>query len=124
MPDTPEYKTGPARKGRKSHEPTPKTRQIVESHARVGTQQEVIAKILGLDSKTLRKWYRNELDLSIAQANATIGGELFEKAKSGDTAAMIFWMKTRARWREKDHGEDNDKPPPTIIINMPKTDDS
>ncbi len=34
------------------------------------------------------------------KANATIGGALFNKAKAGDTTAMIFWLKTRARWRE------------------------
>ena len=108
--------------GRPTHSPTPETRQLVQLHATVGTPQEQVAKILGLDSKTLRKWYRAELDLSMSKANATVGGALFNKAKGGDTAAMIFWMKTRAGWREKDHGEDLDKSPPTIVINMPKTD--
>jgi TorA maturation chaperone TorD len=42
------------------------------------------------------------LDLAKAKANATIGGALFNKAKTGDTSAMIFWMKTQAGWREKD----------------------
>ena len=51
--------------------------------------------------KTLRLHYRDELDLSLAKANATIGGALFNKAKGGDTAAMIFWMKTQAGWKEK-----------------------
>ena len=31
---------------------------------------------------------------------AEIGGHLFNKAKGGDTAAQIFWLKTRAQWRE------------------------
>ena len=87
---------------RPTHSPTPETRQLVQLHATVGTQQEQIARLLGLDAKTMRKWYRAELDLSTAKANATIGGALFNKAKGGDTAAMIFWMKTRAGWREKD----------------------
>lgn len=83
------------------HEPTPETRQLVQLHATVGTTQEDIARILGIDAKTLRKHYRDELDLSLAKANATIGGALFNKAKGGDTAAMIFWMKTQAGWKEK-----------------------
>lgn len=85
---------------RASHEPTPQSRQIVQLHATIGTAQDVIADILGIDAKTLRKHYRTELDHATAQANATIGGALFNKAKGGDTTAMIFWMKTRAGWRE------------------------
>jgi hypothetical protein len=37
----------------------------------------------------------------LTRANASVGGALFNKATKGDTAAMIFWMKTRAGWREK-----------------------
>lgn len=107
---------------RPTHSPTEETRQLVQLHATVGTPQEQVAKILGLDSKTLRKWYRVELDFSMAKANAIVGGALFNKARGGDTTAMIFWMKTRAGWREKDRDEDTDKPTPTVIINMPRTD--
>lgn len=82
------------------HEPTPEQRQIVQLHSTIGTPQDQIAAIIGIDPKTLRLHYRDELDLASAKANATIGGALFNKAKSGDTAAMIFWMKTRAGWRE------------------------
>lgn len=83
------------------HKPTNDQRKLVELHATIGTQQEVIADIIGIDAKTLRKHYREELDQSMAKANAAVGGALFNKAKGGDTAAMIFWMKTRAQWRER-----------------------
>jgi hypothetical protein len=86
---------------RKPHSPTDVTRQTVSLHATVGTPQPTIADILGIDAKTLRKYYREELDQSLAKANATIGGALFRKAKGGDTPAMLFWMKTRAGWRER-----------------------
>ena len=87
---------------RKPHKPTDATRQLVSLHATIGTRQEVIADIIGgIDVKTLRKYYREELDQAKAKANATIGGALFNKAKNGDTAAQIFWMKTQAGWREK-----------------------
>jgi len=106
--------------GRKPHEPTEHSRELVSLHATIGTPQEVIADILDIDSKTLRKHYRKQLDHSTARANATIGGALFNKAKNGDTAAMIFWMKTRAGWREKqeiDHtSSDGSMSPPTRII--------
>lgn len=83
------------------HDPTPENRQTVQIHATVGTPQELIAEILGIDAKTLRKYYRTELDHSKAKANATIGGALFNKAKGGDTTAQIFWMKTQAGWKEQ-----------------------
>lgn len=84
----------------RAHKPTDESKQTVSLHATVGTPQDIIAKILGVDKKTLRKHYRDQLDQSTAKANATIGGALYNKAKNGDTAAQIFWMKTRARWRE------------------------
>ena len=83
------------------HVPTAATRQIVKLHTMVGTTQKDVARVIGIDGKTLRKYYRDELDLSKAKANATVGGALFNKAVGGDTAAMIFWMKTQAGFRER-----------------------
>ena len=85
---------------RHPHDPTKVNRELVSLHSTMGTDQATIADLLGIDEKTLRKHYRRELDLSTAKANATIGGVLYNKAKAGDTASMIFWLKTRGRWRE------------------------
>lgn len=87
--------------GRTPHEPTRATREVVKLHAMVGTPQSMIAQILNVDAKTLRKWYRRELDTALVHANAQVGGALFNKAMKGDTAAAIFWLKTRAGFREK-----------------------
>ena len=100
------------------HEPTEATRQTVQLHTMVGTTQADIARVLHIDEKTLRKYYRDELDLAKSKANATIGGALFNKAKNGDTAAMIFWMKTQAKWAERhelDHSSTDGSMTPTII---------
>jgi hypothetical protein len=86
---------------RNPHDPNKQNRELVSLHATMGTTQAVIADLLEIDLKTLRKYYRKELDQSLSKANATIGGVLFNKAKAGDTTAMIFWMKTRAQWSEK-----------------------
>jgi len=88
------------RRTKPPHAPTDAQRQTVQLHTTVGTIQPVIARLLGITEKTLRKYYRDELDLAKAKANATIGGALFNKAKGGDTTAMIFWMKTQAGWKE------------------------
>ena len=110
-----------------SHEPTDAQRQTVQLHATVGTAQPLIAQIIGIDAKTLRKHYREELDVSKAKANATIGGALFNKAKGGDTTAMIFWMKTQAKWRETSDvnliSEDGSMTPTHIFIEAAKPDD-
>jgi hypothetical protein len=56
--------------------------------------------VVGIDPKTLRKYYREELDLGEAKANAQVAGFLFNAAKNGNVTAQIFWLKTRAKWRE------------------------
>lgn len=92
--------TNEAKPGRPAHQPTEATRQTVSLHATVGTKQDVIAEILGISVDSLQRHYRAEIDTSREKANASVGGALFKKAMGGDTTAMIFWLKTRARWRE------------------------
>ena len=75
-------------------------RERVRYLAGVGVRQDDIAKIIGCAAKTLRKRLREELDRGVAEANATISGSLFAAAKAGNTTAQIFWLKTRAHWRE------------------------
>jgi hypothetical protein len=75
-------------------------RERVRSLASVGSRQEDIAAIIGCDPKTLRKHFRDELDRAMAEANAAVAGYLFDAAKGGNIAAIIFWLKTRANWRE------------------------
>lgn len=83
-----------------SHKPTTESKALVRQWAALGFRQERIARKLDIDPKTLRKHYRDELDLGADDANAAIGASLFNKAKNGDTAAQIFWMKTRCGWKE------------------------
>lgn len=86
------------------HEPTEDTRRRVEILAACGIPQDVIARLIGdvasggIDPKTLRKHYRSELTLATFKANAQIAGKLYQKAVGGNVGAMIFWLKTRARW--------------------------
>lgn len=87
--------------GRPPHEPTDEMREDVKKYVRVGIRQDLIASILGISVPTLEKHYRKEIDEATALANAAVGGALFEKAINGDTVAGMFWMKTRAGWRER-----------------------
>jgi hypothetical protein len=81
-------------------------RERVRYLAGVGVRQDDIARIVGCAPKTLRKRLRDELDRGIAEANATVAGYLFNQAKAGNTTAIIFWLKTRARWREQGAAEE------------------
>ncbi|MBV8401040.1 MAG: hypothetical protein JOZ17_20250 [Acetobacteraceae bacterium] len=75
-------------------------REKVRHLAGVGVRQDDIAKIIGCAPKTLRKRCRDDLDRGVAEANAMVSGYLFAAAKAGNVAAQIFWLKTRAYWRE------------------------
>src|SRR5215813_4498866 len=86
--------------GRRAHKPDPAQRRQVEAMAAYGIPEADIARVLGVDPKTLRKHYREELDLGETKANAQVAGYLFNAAKNGNVTAQIFWLKTRARWRE------------------------
>jgi hypothetical protein len=85
---------------------TDEMRERVQSLAGRGVRQEDIAKIIGCDAKTLRKHFRNHLDRGMAEANAKVTGFLFDAAEEGSVTAQIFWLKTRAGWRESKEPED------------------
>jgi len=86
--------------GRRAHKPDPASRRQVEAMAAYGIPEIDIARVVGVDPKTLRKHYRDELDMGETKANAQVAGFLFNSARSGNVTAQIFWLKTRARWKE------------------------
>jgi hypothetical protein len=83
-----------------AHKPTDETRRMVESTSGLGLPHEQIAILVGIDDKTLRKYYRAELDMGKAKANGQIAKTLFSKAVGGDTTSLIWWTKTQMRWSE------------------------
>ena len=91
--------------GRPRHQVLATTRNEVYELSKVGTRYEDIALVLGISDDTLVKYYKPELDKGRIEANAAVAGTLFEKAKQGDTSSMIFWLKTRAQWSEKNTTE-------------------
>lgn len=89
------------------HVPTEKTRAEVSALTSFGNTQEEIARYLGICVDTLAKYYRNELDNAVLKANAQVARALYNKAVNQDElSAQVFWLKTRAKWREKDREED------------------
>ena len=84
----------------KKYTPTDENKKLVKTLAAVGITFEDIATKLDISADTLVKYYKKELDDGRIDANASIGQTLFQQAKNGNTAAAIFWLKTRARWKE------------------------
>jgi hypothetical protein len=76
-------------------------REKVRHLAGLGVRQDDIARIVQCSPKTLRKRCRDDLDCGVAEANALVSGSLFAAAKGGNVVAQIFWLKTRAQWRER-----------------------
>lgn len=85
------------------HQVTDKLRGEVSALTSFGNTQEQIAYHLGVSIDTLQRHYHDELTNSVLRANAQVAKGLFKKAtEDEDLTAMMFWLKTRARWREKD----------------------
>tara|TARA_R110000744_G_scaffold26315_1_gene64873 strand:- start:1173 stop:1511 length:339 start_codon:yes stop_codon:yes gene_type:complete len=82
------------------HIPDDDNSKLVRSLSTVGTKYEDIAIKLNISSDTLVKYYKKELDGGRIDANAAIAQSLFTAAKTGNTTAQIFWLKTRAGWKE------------------------
>jgi hypothetical protein len=86
--------------GRPRHLPTPEQRKQAEHYAATGTQHHDIAVILQIDTKTLLKYYRNELNLGAAAINAKVSGVIAKRALDGEYWACNLWAKCRMGWKE------------------------
>jgi len=98
-------------------QPTDENRKMVRMMAAFGISQDQIASKVGIRSqKTLRKHFREELDCGAVEANMRVAQTLFKMATSGNQpSATIFWLKTRADWKELRGFEPAAVPPPFIV---------
>ena len=105
---------------RPSLSPTPEQRRSVKVMAGLGLRQEHIALIVEIAPRTLRKHFRKELDRGMAEANAKVLQTLFGMATSGrNTAATIFWSKTRCGLRERREADEHSvMAPPAVLVQI------
>ena len=83
------------------HKPSVATRQMVMAAVGMGLDPPMISALLDINPKTLRKFYRIELDSGVARANFSVAKTLYGRASGGkDTIASIFWLKARAGWQD------------------------
>lgn len=89
--------------GRPAHKPTDANRKQVETLAGFGITEDDIAMSLEISKPTLIKHYRRELDMGHIKANSAVAQSLYKKATGEGASAVtaaIFWLKTRAGWKE------------------------
>ena len=86
----------------------------VEALAGYGLTIDEIATVLEVEADLLKETCAQELKAGHLKANARVAENLFRKA-TGDgresVIAAIFWLKTRARWKETsvhEHGGSNE----------------
>ncbi|MGK2829230.1 hypothetical protein ACSI5F_03875 [Ralstonia pseudosolanacearum] len=100
--------------GRKPFVPTEADRKLVSSLAGYGAPHEYIAGCITnpqtgqpLNEKSLRKYFRVELDSGKHRANTMVTQSLFRHATGNGRSAVvacIFWLKTQAGWKEPAQG--------------------
>lgn len=87
------------------HSPTPADRKKVRVLSGLGIKQDDIAAAFGIDDKTLRKHYREELDGGKIESNSAVARSLYNMATDPDkpqVSAAIFWLKCQAGWKDQE----------------------
>ncbi|MFC1079591.1 antitoxin Xre-like helix-turn-helix domain-containing protein [Pasteurella multocida] len=105
----------------------------VEKLSANGLTQQQIADALGISERTLRNRKSNSADFADAikrgkaKGIAFVTNKLMEQIKSGNTTAMIFFLKSQAGWKEKQEidltNSDNSLRPTIIELVAPEIDD-
>jgi hypothetical protein len=80
--------TGRRKNGRPPHQPTVSSTAQVEALVMVNTTKEDIAKIVGIDIKTLDKYYSTVMDIAKARQKGKLGGLVMEGAEKDPRLAL------------------------------------
>ena len=89
------------KQGRPPFKPTYEQREQVKAMSSHGVPHRQQAPLIGCSSpKTLRKHFREELNIGKIQANAKVAGALYQSALDGNVKAQTFWLKAVGGWQE------------------------
>lgn len=93
----------PAKPGRPRREFSEAEREQARGLSGYGLPQRMIALVMAVDEKTLRRHLGPELAAGTALATAKVAQTLYNKAIKGDTLSMFFWLKCRApeQWNDR-----------------------
>jgi hypothetical protein len=106
--------------GRPEHKPDKRTRELVSALALNGVAQDRVAMHVGISEPSLRKHYRQELDLATESVCARVAKNLVRIASTGSGNAAVqackYVLGAKAGWRdigrlEVEHDLAGDYPP-------------
>ena len=94
------------------YKPTDENRAMVEGMVAAGLKRTQVASIMEISPSTLREHFPLELKNGDAKAIFNVASGLYKNATTGtstcpggNVTAQIFFLKTRARWRETSRHE-------------------
>lgn len=131
----------PGRAGRKSrglasgvpgYMPTQAHRNLVKAMVACGATIEIVAKLLDMPLRSLRRHFHDELKHGRAKVIAHMGATVVQKALNGDNDMLKFYLRTQAGWRDAGN---LDSPPlpgqehgagliPTLVIGFLENEDA
>ena len=101
-----------ARLGRPEFQPTEADRIYVRKMVFAGIPAIRIARIVGVDAKTLEKHFAHELECATDEAIVKIAEHMGEIALNGSDAAAVsagkYMLNTRGKWVETTRAENSD----------------
>ena len=101
---------------------TPERLRQIETAAGCGLSDEEVARIVGVDPKTLdRPKIRKALERARASIVQQVAAALIRKALAGNIPAAVFYLKAKAGWRDTDAAlereqEERRKRTPRILV--------
>jgi hypothetical protein len=113
-------------KGKYEYWLTPEGLLKLEGWARDGLTDEQIAYNMGIGTSTLYEWKNSHPEIleplkkGKEVVDRMVENALFNKAMSGDTTAIIFWLKNRKpdKWKDKQTVEADVNSEVTINIEL------
>ncbi len=101
-----------------AYTPTDKDRAMVKALAVQGLPQKRIAAVIGVNQRTLTKYFKEELERAKDEFIGLCVNKLWTLVNKGNAAAIFFALKTQAGWREKGDDDESKAQPTTLILNI------
>jgi AraC-like DNA-binding protein len=87
--------------GRPPYEYTAERANVVKNGMAFGLTADQICQLLGISMPTLHKNFAKELETGLPLAILRVAQSLYENAtRHNNVSAQIFFLKTRAKWKE------------------------